>query len=593
MTLRIVAIGDVGARPSFHVGDEAMLEAAVVEIGARLDVRWTVVSAFPEETVRRYGVESVSGFGFVALGSAAAQEMRLTQINGIVEGIVELPVDDPAGPLLDALTDADAVLIAGGGNLNSTWPAHIYERAALAQVAQRLGAPLLVSGQGIGPDLTRRDGELAAAALTGAQLVGVREEASAALALQLGVLPDRIWRTCDDAAFLPVPVDVDICADLGLRAGRFVAVTINSFTGIGAGADLVASYGMLLDNIVASTGLDVVLVPHVGSLDGFAEVEADDVSYHAAVRAAATTDRIRLAPVMSSSAVADLTRAAALVVSNRYHPIVFALCAAVPVVGITVDSYTDSKIRGAAHLLGQSSWCVSILGLESGVVAAAVEEAWSRRTEISQRLSDLIGPLEKEKARYWDAFASVLAVGSEAPAVTVPDARVLPDADVLSDPGGARGAWRIRNEDALAWSGRMSVRHNDWRRAHDALAGQLRESSEELRQERIERSAAADEVVMLTEALTVERAALIAAQHLNAEIVEKKFEFADRQAEFEERLAQAAQAADLLQQRAAILQRDSDALAALKQSKTMRWSAGPRAVYRTILRVQRVPRRNP
>ena len=42
-----------------------------------------------------------------------------------------------------AVAEADGVVVAGGGNLASTWPLHVYERAALAGIAARLRRPLV------------------------------------------------------------------------------------------------------------------------------------------------------------------------------------------------------------------------------------------------------------------------------------------------------------------------------------------------------------------------------------------------------------------------------------------------------------------
>ena len=100
-------------------------------------------------------------------------------------------------------------MIAGGGNLASTWPLHVYERAALAGIAARLGRPLVVSGQTLGPTLLGRDRELVGELLRSARLVGVRESSSHALAAELGVAA-RVG--VDDASFLGM-------TDTGCRAG--------------------------------------------------------------------------------------------------------------------------------------------------------------------------------------------------------------------------------------------------------------------------------------------------------------------------------------------------------------------------------------
>jgi polysaccharide pyruvyl transferase WcaK-like protein len=225
MTRRVVVLGDVGGPEAYHLGDEAMLEAALGEVDARLPVQWTVVSANPAESARRDGVAAVARIGFAGLDTVTAREARLARGGAGRFRMPRLDWHDPATGVLDAVAAADAVLIATGGNLDSRWPEHIYERAALAAAVAAAGKPVIVTGQGLGPQFTGRDGELVAAMLAGAHLVGVRERRSAELAGRLGVPTERIWCATDDATFLPGAAVPEVLAALDLEAGGFVAAS--------------------------------------------------------------------------------------------------------------------------------------------------------------------------------------------------------------------------------------------------------------------------------------------------------------------------------------------------------------------------------
>src|ERR671912_382735 len=100
---------------------------------------------------------------------------------GVVDDMMHIGDEAMFAAAVGAVAAADGVLIAGGGNLASTWPLHVYERAALAGIAARLSRPLVVSGQTLGPDLRGRDRDLVRGLLHSAALVGVRESASHAL----------------------------------------------------------------------------------------------------------------------------------------------------------------------------------------------------------------------------------------------------------------------------------------------------------------------------------------------------------------------------------------------------------------------------
>ncbi len=179
MTRRVVALGDVGAGAVLHAGDEAMLATAFSEVGQRLDVEWTVISKDPHETAQRYGVSSVAGLGFDACPNETARAERLQRLIAATSDDAALSADDPSRPALRAIAAADAVLIAGGGNLSADWPTQVYERAAISAIAAALAVPVVASGQGLGPRFTERMGQLASSALTGARFVGVRDAGSA------------------------------------------------------------------------------------------------------------------------------------------------------------------------------------------------------------------------------------------------------------------------------------------------------------------------------------------------------------------------------------------------------------------------------
>ena len=594
MSRRVVVLGDVGVRTQFHLGDEAMLEAALVEIGSRVDTRWTVVSAEPGETAQRYGVAAVAGFGFRELGTVDAREARLAQLAAAASGDEPLPANDPALPLLDALGDADAVLIAGGGNLSSSWPHHVYERAALAEVARLLAVPLLVSGQTLGPYLTRRHGELVSAAVTGAQLVGVRERASAGIAARLGVPADRIRCAADDAAFLPGVAVPEVLAAFGLEPGAFVAVTLSSFTGPYLSAELVNPFAELLQHLRVLTGLDVVLVPHLGSPDSVAEADPDDdVHYHRQIAAAAGTG-VHEGPLLTAGQALWVTQQAALVVSSRYHPVVFAIAGTVPVLAVTVDDYTDVKITGAAELVGSSDWCVSILGLRSGVVAEAVTELWHSRKAVSDWLGEQVPLLRDRKRQYWDEFAAVVRGEPRREMPPVPAGQdVVAGQDVLP----AAGAWTRRNADAVEWIRLFAARQIDWRTEETRDAEAAGRLTAALDAALIGQAELSDVVAVLEESLVVERAGADAARERNAGLVDTVADLTarvdaleagltrktqEKQAETE-RLAELSDRVEQLSQN---LGQANGELHALNRTKLLRWSRPARAGYGRLRRIR-------
>src|SRR5699024_12413329 len=102
---------------------------------------------------------------------------------------------------LDAAVAAtDAVLISGGGNMNTHYAHHIDERAVLTRLARGHDKPLVVAAQTIGPHLRLRDRDLGAEIIDYATADAVRDDTSDHLALQRGADAENPHRLSDDAA---------------------------------------------------------------------------------------------------------------------------------------------------------------------------------------------------------------------------------------------------------------------------------------------------------------------------------------------------------------------------------------------------------
>ncbi len=181
-----VVIGDVGSVEDYHVGDDAMLFGLLAAAEhAGLQARWTVVSASPASAAARFGQPAVAGFGFDGCSDHAARQALLAALDALPADI--RANDGPGKELRQALPGSAALIVAGGGNLSRSWPALAYERVAAARLARRLGVPVLLTSQSIGPRFGTELRPLIAELLTTAAQVGVREPFSAAWALLLGV----------------------------------------------------------------------------------------------------------------------------------------------------------------------------------------------------------------------------------------------------------------------------------------------------------------------------------------------------------------------------------------------------------------------
>ena len=90
-------------------------------------------------------------------------------------------------------------------------------------------------------------------------------------------------------------------------------------------------------------------------------------------------------PVLPTEETISLTQRAALVVSSRYHPLVFATAAAIPCLGIHRDAYTRIKLQGALAHVGMEVWSLPASAAGEGELAAALERLWNGREKARRR----------------------------------------------------------------------------------------------------------------------------------------------------------------------------------------------------------------
>ena len=405
MLVRLLSIGDIGVSDGMmHIGDEAMFEALRDEMRERR-VELVAVSSEPAESAERYGVDAVSRIGFAGLSRDEA-DARMRAVVAAAKHPSSLPSDDPARAVIDAIADTNGVVVAGGGNLASRWPVHIYERATLAAIAGEFGRPVVVTGQTLGPDLVDRDRALLSRTLRAAHLAGVRETTSLALARDLGV-DARLG--VDDASFLG---DRDPRTDRepdasAPRSGVLVSLSLS--LGDAPRAETVARIARLIDRAAEVTGEPVAFHAHFGPLDPAAPARGDAV-LHDEVRAHMATPS-RLIPTGDPRAAARLARSSALLITGRYHPAVFAAPAGVPIVGLVADDYTRIKQLGVLGHWGQDG--VALLSDADSAGTAVLDAVWADRNRIAEAAAEREPRNRAEAAQWWDRVASVARRSSE------------------------------------------------------------------------------------------------------------------------------------------------------------------------------------
>jgi len=497
---RVLVIGDIGQH-TYHVGDEAMTIAsaqALSEGGAAVtlmtrDVGHSAryIGAAAHEAGAPYAYLPFFLFPWAPAErelTLAALECVLTQLHAdrerpSVTELVALPqvqaLPEVLHPLAqtvermvefaDAIATMDAVVVSGGGNLNSRYGWLLYERAAAVRAAEHAGVPVYVTGQSLGPVLNPEDAQVLERMLRTARSVTVREHSSLAWCRERGI--DARLSVDDATDYLPTSPARTLHYAEGVSAGqaldelpeRYVCVTVNECT-----EQQAQQLARLLDNMWREHGYASVFLSHFGDPQN---PESGDIQVHQRIaEQLSPSTPATLLPILHADQSITVHCGAAFTLTSRYHPAVFSAAAGIPVLALVPDAFTQMRVGGALNLYGLGEFTLPLGMLAGGVpelmVAAALRHA---AVASDARRTELLEVLRTERAYL---LAQILASGAEkldeveAPA-PFPAVEQVP---ALPEPLGAtvRAARELFTDTSLTagfeWA--MSDRAHSWDAEH-------------------------------------------------------------------------------------------------------------------------------
>lgn len=497
----MLVIGDIGQH-TYHVGDEAMTiasAAALSEGGAAV----TLMTRDVGHSARYIGVavnhEAGAPYEYLPFLlfpwapaerelTLAALECVLAQLHADRERpstaeLMALPqvqaLPDVLHPLAqtvermvgfaDSIATMDAVVISGGGNLNSRYGWLLYERAAAVRAAEHAGVPVYVTGQSLGPVLNPEDAQVLERMLRTAQSVTVREHSSLAWCRERGI--DARLSVDDATDYLPASPARTLHYPEGVSAGqvldelpeRYVCVTVNECT-----EQQAQQIAHLLDSMWREHGYAPVFLSHFGDPQ---DPESGDIQTHQRIaEQLSPSTPATLLPILHADQSITVHRAAAFTLTSRYHPAVFSAAAGIPVLALVPDAFTQMRVGGALRQYGLGEFTLP-LGMLAGAVPELMVAAALRHAAVASdaRRTELLEALRAERAYL---LTQILAQGKEksgesTPPAPFPTAEQVP---ALPEPLGAtvRAARELFTETSLTagfeWA--MSDRAHSWDAEH-------------------------------------------------------------------------------------------------------------------------------
>ncbi len=384
-----------------NMGDMAMLQVAVARLTAmhpNADLR---VLTNDSAALAAYcpAARPVPAVGRAQLLDDGLHHRTWLRARGMVASVRALVHGGDSGAVwsfLDALESSDLILIAGQGSMGDATSAHARIVLATLGLAQQLGRPSAMVGQGIGP---LRDPALAAdaaAVLPAVGLIALREgRTGPALLSGLGVPRERIRLTGDDAIELAYGL-----APPGL--GQAIGLNLRVAGNAGVDGDVVEPLRRTVRELSRELGAELLPVP-------IARGQARDAEVLRSLLSTVGAQSDGGVDLDSPAKVITQVGRCRIVVTGAYHAAVFALAQGIPVVFLAESEYYRTKYEGLADQFGQGCELVLLRGAELPArLRAAALTTWERAETYRPTLRRAA---EEQVSRGRETYREVLGLG--------------------------------------------------------------------------------------------------------------------------------------------------------------------------------------
>lgn len=350
---RIVVSGYYGSK---NAGDEAML-AAMIEVLSDLDpqVNITVISTDPEDTKKRHGVHAVSWLSF--------------------------------GEISSALRHAD-LLVSGGGSLlqNVTSGRSLYYYLGVIWLAERLGVPVMLYAQGIGPVCGGLARSLMRRIAGGVSLITVRDHGSFDEIESLGITKPPTEVTADPVLAIH-PVDLGIGRGILKKAKAdgakpVIGISVREWRGWDHYKRVIAEAA---DQVAKELDARIVFFPMQ---------VPEDVRTAELIAARMEREATVLTDEFTTSELLSLVGNFDLLLGIRLHALIFAGVMGVPMVGISYDPKIDRFLSSIGEIASGDLQSVT-----TDAVMKKMREKWEERTEFRKKNAELLAELRGLAAR--------------------------------------------------------------------------------------------------------------------------------------------------------------------------------------------------
>lgn len=343
MTKEVFIVADIGLNKSegYHVGDEAMFLA---NLERYLKLGGWVVNA----SSRSISHSNLDFNEFLDI-YITSQDMYCDLKNKVNELIANGSNNFPDffKPTIEAVKRSSLVHISGGGNLTTLWKGHIYYRCFIIYLAKQFGKKVILTGQTIGHLDDTFCKQILLEELNKVDLIGLRDKKDSAYILNNIGVSKNICIMIDDAYLWKIP-DNKNSPKVEIKVGLSIHKWNHKFNQMLKLVDALNSLSKIYK-------LKVYLIPHYTSIDG----NNDCVYMNNLLLKSKTLTNIfaythqnltEIDGANTAEKIFSLTSKMDIMLTTRYHGLVFGFASLVPTLAINIDEYCSQKNWGFLEL---------------------------------------------------------------------------------------------------------------------------------------------------------------------------------------------------------------------------------------------------
>lgn len=395
-------------------GCEALVRSVSGLIRQRVDsVRFITPSLAPERDLRQWTTGPKNGIDFVPASSVASGLRWWSRANRVLPFVEKVgrPIFRSDALLEKQIAEANLLIMTGGDTISLDYGlVSLYQHTATVDTAKKLGIPAVLWGASVGPFSRKPHVEkFMRGHLADYAAITVRESETARYLKKIGV--ENVIQVTDPA-FTLQPEEFDVSEILPAAPEGIIGINVSPLVrgylaDNNAREKLDSDVALFIRELVEKRGFGVVLLPHVGPLDG--GTWASDYHYllNLVDKYKLQHSRIRLAPPMLNAAqLKFLISRFRFFIGARTHATIAAFSTGVPTIsiaysvkakGINRDLFGDTNLvvdTPAVTIDSLRLYLNKLVTQESDIKALLAERIpeWRRRAAIPvESVLQLIG----------------------------------------------------------------------------------------------------------------------------------------------------------------------------------------------------------